>query len=222
MVSVWYVVDWKSCVRIVAFAIFACFAVFAIVLSSDLVYLSIYKLALTLYLLAIFMVGGLEVAMIFFDSNVWADIITCVILILLMAVVIEKKLKSTIRGFGDYVEKEVDKFSVVVMIILLGIGFILILKEANYAETGRGQQALTGRDVERLYSIALCDDDERELERIENFLASYQGRKQEVEYKTERFSSAEALLWQVRENGYLPDILLLDIFMSGKNGMGSC
>lgn len=208
--------------RIVAFAIFACFAVFAIVLSSDLVYLSIYKLALTLYLLAIFMVGGLEVAMIFFDSNVWADIITCVILILLMAVVIEKKLKSTIRGFGDYVEKEVDKFSVVVMIILLGIGFILILKEANYAETGRGQQALTGRDVERLYSIALCDDDERELERIENFLASYQGRKQEVEYKTERFSSAEALLWQVRENGYLPDILLLDIFMSGKNGMGSC
>lgn len=209
---------------IVAFAIFACFAVFAIVLSSDLVYLSIYKLALTLYLLAIFMVGGLEVAMIFFDSNVWADIITRVILILLMAVVIEKKLKSTIRGFGDYVEKEVDKFSVVVMIIsiLLGIGFILILKEANYAETGRGQQALTGRDVERLYSIALCDDDERELERIENFLASYQGRKQEVEYKTERFSSAEALLQQVRENGYLPDILLLDIFMSGKNGMGSC
>ena len=93
------------------------------------------------------------------------------------------------------------------------------MKEANYAETGRGQQALTGRDVERLYSIALCDDDERELDRIENFLASYQGRKQEVEYKTERFSSAEALLWQVRENGYLPDILLLDIFMSGKNGM---
>ena len=68
------------------------------------------------------------------------------------------------------------------------------MKEANYAETGRGQQALTGRDVERLYSIALCDDDERELDRIENFLASYQGRKQEVEYKTERFSSAEALL----------------------------
>ena len=106
---------------------FACFAVFAIVLSSDSVYLSIYKLALTFYLLAVFLVGGLEVATIFFDSNVWADIITRVILILLMAVVIEKKLKSTIRGFGDYVEKEVDKFSVAVMIIsiLLGIGFIL-------------------------------------------------------------------------------------------------
>ena len=93
------------------------------------------------------------------------------------------------------------------------------MKEANYAETGRGQQALTGRDVERLYSIALCDDEERELDLIENFLASYQDRKQELEYKTERFSSAETLLRRVREDGYIPDILLLDIFMSGKNGM---
>lgn len=40
---------------------------------------------------------------------------------------IEKKLKSSIKGFGDYVEKEADKFSVAVMIIciLFGIGFIL-------------------------------------------------------------------------------------------------
>lgn len=70
-----------------------------------------------------------------------------------------------------------------------------------------------------MYSIALCDDEERELDQIENFLASYQDRKREMEYKTERFSSAEALLQRVRENGYMPDILLLDIFMSGKNGM---
>lgn len=127
MASAWYVADWKSCVRGVAFAMYACFAVFAAIISSDSVYLSIYKLALTFYLLAVFLVGGLEAAIIFFDSNVWADIITRVILILLMAVVIEKKLRSIIRGFGDYVEKEVDKFSVAVMIIsiLLGIGFIL-------------------------------------------------------------------------------------------------
>lgn len=70
-----------------------------------------------------------------------------------------------------------------------------------------------------MYSIALCDDEEKELERIENFLISYQAGKQEAEYKTEKFSSAEALLQRVRENGYMPDVLLLDIFMSGKNGI---
>lgn len=70
-----------------------------------------------------------------------------------------------------------------------------------------------------MYLIALCDDEERELDRIENFLASYQDKKQEVKYKTDRFFSAEALLRRVREEGYMPDILLLDIFMSGKNGI---
>lgn len=59
LASAWYVADWKSCVRGVAFAMYACFAVFAAIISSDSVYLSIYKLALTFYLLAVFLVGGL-------------------------------------------------------------------------------------------------------------------------------------------------------------------
>lgn len=123
----WYVADWESCVRMVAFVMYMCFAAFAILISSDSVYLTIYKLALTFYLLAVFLVGGLEVAIIFFDRNIWADIITRIILILLMTFFIEKKMKKSIRDFGDYVEKEVDKFSIAVMIIsiLLGIGFIL-------------------------------------------------------------------------------------------------
>ncbi|MCM1145869.1 MAG: GHKL domain-containing protein [Clostridium sp.] len=124
---IWYVVDWESCVRIVAFAMYMCFVVFAIFMSRDSVYLSIYKLALTFYLLAVFLIGGLEIAIIFFDRNVWADIITRILLIMLMTFLIEKKLKKPIRDFSDYVENEVDKFSVTVMVIsiLLGIGFIL-------------------------------------------------------------------------------------------------
>ncbi len=127
LASVWYVVDWESCVRAVTFVMYMCFAVFAMIISRDSVYLSIYKLALTFYLLAVFLIGGLEVAIVFFDRNVWADIITRILIILSMTLFLEKKLKSSIKGFGDYVEKEVDKFSVAVMIIsiLFGIGFIL-------------------------------------------------------------------------------------------------
>lgn len=127
LACIWYVIDWKSCVRISAFAMYMCFAVFAIIMNSDLVCLSIYKLALTFYLMAVFLVGGLEIAVVFFHKNIWADIITRIVLILLMTLLIEKKLKSSIKAFSDYVEKEVDKFSVAVMIIsiLFGIGFIL-------------------------------------------------------------------------------------------------
>ena len=123
----WYAADRESCVRIVAIAMYICFAVFSVIISRDSVYLSIYKLALTFYLMAVFTIGGIETAIIFFNRNVWADIITRIILILIMYYFSEKKLKSSIKGFSDYVEKEVDKFSVAVMIIsiLLGIGFIL-------------------------------------------------------------------------------------------------
>ena len=127
LACIWYVADWENCVRSVAFIMYVCFMVFAIFMSSDSIYLSIYKLALTFYLLAVFLIGGLEVSIIFFDRNVWADIIVRILLILLMTILIEKKLKNSIRDFSDYVEKEVDKFSVAIMIIsiLFGIGFIL-------------------------------------------------------------------------------------------------
>ncbi len=133
LACIWYVADWESCVRMVAFVMFMCFSAFAVTISSDTVYLSIYKLALTFYLLAVFLVGGLETSIIFFDRNVWADIITRIILIFLMTFLIQKKLKSSIKDFSAYVEKEVDKFSVAVMIIsiLFGIGFILSQNSKN-------------------------------------------------------------------------------------------
>lgn len=124
---IWYMTDWESCIKLVAFVMFICFSVFAVCMSSDHIYLSVYKLALTFYLLAVFLVGGLEVSILIFQRNVWADIITRIILILLMALFIEKKIKYAIRGFGYYVENELDHISVTIMIIsiLFGIGFIL-------------------------------------------------------------------------------------------------
>lgn len=124
---IWYVIHWESCVRLVAFVMYAVFAVCSMFWSRDSIYLSLYKIALTFYLLAVFLIGGIEVSVIFFDKNVWADIITRILLILFMALFIEKRIKQSIRGFGDYVEKELDKFSVMVLIIsiLFGIGFIL-------------------------------------------------------------------------------------------------
>lgn len=127
LACVWYVVDWENCVKMVAFVLFIGFAVFAIFMSRDHLLLSVYKLALTFYLLAVFLVGGIEVAVIFFQRNVWADIIIRILLIIIMALFIDRKIKKSIREFSYYVENELDRFSAAVMIIsiLFGIGFIL-------------------------------------------------------------------------------------------------
>ena len=127
MACVWYVTDWESCVRMAPFMMYMCFAVFAIWLSRDSFYLSIYKLALGYYLMAVFVIGGLEISVIFFNKNIWADILARILIIALLAWILDKYVRKSIRGFGAYIEKETDRFSIAVMIIsiLLGIGYIL-------------------------------------------------------------------------------------------------
>lgn len=127
LACIWYVVDWSSYVRLATFVLYMCFAVLAVFMTRDPIYLAVYKLALNFYLLAVFMIGGIEVSTIFFGGNVWVDIIMRIMLIVGMAYFIDKKIKDSIRGFGYYMENELDRFSIGVMVIsiLSGIGFIL-------------------------------------------------------------------------------------------------
>lgn len=127
LACVWYVVDWGSCVRMAAFMMYMCFAVFAFFMSRDSVYLTAYKLALVFYLMSVFVIGSLEISIIFFDRNIWADIAARIMLVLLLAYLVGRYARESIKRFGDYVEDEADKFSVAVMIIsiLFGIGYIL-------------------------------------------------------------------------------------------------
>ena len=62
-----------------------------------------------------------------------------------------------------------------------------------------------------MYFIGLCDDEERELDIIEDFLTAYLESKELDEYGIERFQSAEELLERIMEKEYNPDLLLLDI-----------
>ena len=102
---VWYVIDWKSCVRMVAFTMYMCFTIFSLWMSKDSFFLTVYKLALIFWLMAVFVIGGLEVSIIFFDCNVWVDIIARILIIGLLAFLIHKY--------------------VMLVCILLGIGYIL-------------------------------------------------------------------------------------------------
>ena len=127
LACIWYVVDWTGCVRMVAFTMYMCFSFFAFWMGRDTPCLKIYKLTLIFYLMAVFVIGGLEISILFFDRNVWADIIVRILLIGLIALLIHKYVRQSMQEFGTYVEREADTFSVAVMIIciLFGIGYIL-------------------------------------------------------------------------------------------------
>ena len=70
-----------------------------------------------------------------------------------------------------------------------------------------------------MYYIALCDDEITELNKTEILLNSYQKTHPECEFMIGRFESADEMLGMIKEKDYMPDLLLLDIYMPEKMGV---
>lgn len=70
-----------------------------------------------------------------------------------------------------------------------------------------------------MYQIALCDDEAVELHETEQMLKRYEEEHSEAEFIIRCFESADELLDQVRENSYIPDLILMDIYMPEKLGI---
>lgn len=69
-----------------------------------------------------------------------------------------------------------------------------------------------------MYLIALCDDEEADLDKAESMLKNYQNQHPKQELVIERFSCVEELLYMVREESFVPDLIFMDIYMPKKNG----
>ena len=125
---IWYLADWESCIRMITFSVFGAFILVSLFISNKRFYLTVYNLAFTFYLTAVFIVGGIEIARVFFDGNIWADVAARILIILVMIYWIRKCMRKMLKGFDSYLETEMDAFSVMILIISLfsGIGIILI------------------------------------------------------------------------------------------------
>ena len=72
-----------------------------------------------------------------------------------------------------------------------------------------------------VYLIALCDDEAEEIDKTEQMLDSYRERNPGMDFKIGRFGSADGLLDMVREGNYIPDLVLMDIYMPQKLGIAA-
>lgn len=70
-----------------------------------------------------------------------------------------------------------------------------------------------------MYHIAICDDEAEGLNRTENILNRYCRQQGAVDFSVAQFDNAEKMLRRIREEEYSPDLLFMDIYMPGKNGM---
>ncbi len=70
-----------------------------------------------------------------------------------------------------------------------------------------------------MFRIALCDDEAAELDKLEHMLWFWSRQHMECEFSVERFLDADEMLRQILEEEYSPDLLLLDIYLQGRQGM---
>jgi len=64
-----------------------------------------------------------------------------------------------------------------------------------------------------MYLIALCDDELTELEKTEQLLSSYEKKHIGLDFIMQRFENADELLYMVKEENYMPDLVFMDIYM---------
>ena len=69
-----------------------------------------------------------------------------------------------------------------------------------------------------MYRIALCDDEQAEVVKTKEMLNNYKKLHPEPDFEIGTFENAEKLLLNVQE-GYAPDLILMDIYMDGKTGI---
>ncbi len=65
-----------------------------------------------------------------------------------------------------------------------------------------------------MYLIALCDDEPEELEKTKRLLIDYGRRQPGLDFLIQGFRSTDELLCLFREEGYTPDLIFMDIYMS--------
>lgn len=70
-----------------------------------------------------------------------------------------------------------------------------------------------------MYLIALCDDEVKQLHKTEQLLTEYRNSHLVEDFRVESFESAEDLLDLIERQSYLPDLIILDIYMPDKMGI---
>lgn len=123
--SVWYNIDRNSFVKIAPMISIVFIGLFCILLSSDNIYISFYKISLSFYFFSISVSVGVDVSRWFFDKNIWIDIIVRFIMISLILLVTLIKIRKPFIDGLDYLTEEMDSFVIFLVFITTYAGTIM-------------------------------------------------------------------------------------------------
>ena len=119
--SVWYMVDREAYLRFSGIATFPVLGIFCCLMSRGGLYLSLYKIAVGVYLLSVCVCLGIDLSRWGVGGSIWADIVIRFLFISLVLLFIGKRFRKIFFKNIDFLQAEMDLFSIVTLIVSAAI-----------------------------------------------------------------------------------------------------
>ncbi len=123
--SVWYQLAAASFVQFAPLSTLPLIGIFCTAMSSDAIYLSLYKMALAFYLFSICTFCGVDVARWWFGGNLWVDIATRFICMAVILLFTWFKFRKQFLSGVDFLMEEMDLFSSVTLFVSVMTGALM-------------------------------------------------------------------------------------------------
>lgn len=119
--GVWYLIGVQTFIRFSAFMAIVVVGIFCIAMSADFLYLSVYKLTLGFYLLAVMVFLGIDGSRLWFGGSYWADLALRAVTEVAMLLFIVKSVRPRFQSGRDYLSAVMDLPSAVTLVVILMI-----------------------------------------------------------------------------------------------------
>ena len=123
--SFWYLYDIESFIRFAGVLTVPVFGIFGLIISRDPIYVSLYKLALGFYLLSVTVFLGIDISRIWFDGNMWADIVVRLIVIFIILLILYKKVRKKFLAGIDILQDEMDLLSAINVLLSIMVAALM-------------------------------------------------------------------------------------------------
>lgn len=123
--SLWYLFYPASFVQYASLSSLVTIGIFCGLMSSENVYLSLYKMAVAFYVFSVCVFCGVDVAQWWFHGNLWVDILVRIVCAILILVFTWKKLRKLFLSGIDFLIEEMDLFSAITLFVSVMIGAVV-------------------------------------------------------------------------------------------------
>lgn len=123
--SIWYLLEHASFVKYAALSMLPLIGIFCSIMSDEVLYLSLYKIALAFYLFSVAVFLGVDVARWWFGGNPWIDILIRVLCLAIILVFTWTKFRRQFLKGVDFLIGEMDLFSAVTLLVSVMFGAIM-------------------------------------------------------------------------------------------------